>query len=411
MNLNEAVALRKELEALVVDSPEFKELERRRLGFCPFEALGMVNAEIRHSNFLASMMDPHRPHGLGTAVLREVLDGIVAEVGDVAGISRLQLHLLDLDDADIRREWSRIDLLVAFPKARLVVVFELKIGAGESEGQLSTYRTAVERNWPSTGKVRWRHQFLFLTRDGKKPTDKAWWPVTYNVIIDAISRVLERNAGGEPMARAMLEAYARMLRKHHMDDRELAELARSLWARHGQALDYLMRQRPDGLVSLGTVVVERQKAICELASLPTLHLEPEESTKTWVRFYIREWEALNEGATSTTWIGSGRMLIVELQFLPRGVKAVLILGPGPSELRERYFDLAKPGMARVQGKLPASLKTLDGVWLLSEDDVDEDPEAAIAKMVDNLKRFLAGPITTFDRLFQPVLASPSRAGA
>lgn len=405
MALTEAIALRKALEALVVDSPEFKELERRRLGYCPFEALGMVNAEIRHSNFLASMMDPYGPHGLGSSLLREVLDGIVAEVGEVAGVSRLKLHLLDLDDADIRREWSRIDLLVAFPKAKLVVVFELKIGAGESEGQLSTYRAAVERNWPSEGKGPWRHQFLFLTRDGKTPSDQAWSPVTYDIIIDAIRRVLVRSAGGEPMARAMLEAYAKMLRKHHMDDRELSELARSLWSRHGQALDYLMGQRPDGLVSLGPIVLERQKAIAELASLPTLHLEPEESTKVYIRFCIREWEGLSAGATHTSWISTGRMLIIELQFWSRGVKAVLILGPGPTDMRERYFELAKPGMSRASGKLSPSLKTLASAWVLSDEDIDEDPEAAITKMVDNLKSFLAGPISIFDRLFQPVLAT------
>lgn len=231
------VQIREQLEQLFVESQDFKEIERRRMGFCPFEALGMVHAEIRHSNFLASMMDPRGPHGLGSALLREVLDGVVAAIGDVEGLSRLHLHLLELNEADIRREWDRIDLLIAFPTAHLVFVFELKIAAEEGYDQLGRYRETVERRWPRSTRAPWQHLYLFLTRDGRQPTDGVWHAVTYDIIIDAIERTLERTAGGDPMARLMLKAYAKMLRKHHMDDQELAKLAHELWAKHKQALE------------------------------------------------------------------------------------------------------------------------------------------------------------------------------
>lgn len=39
------------LEQLFIANPEFEELEKEIDVFCPFEAIGMVRQEIRHSHF------------------------------------------------------------------------------------------------------------------------------------------------------------------------------------------------------------------------------------------------------------------------------------------------------------------------------------------------------------------------
>lgn len=397
--------LQRQLEQLFIESDDFKLLEKRRLGFCPFEAMGVVNAEIRHSNFLATMMDPFRPHGFGVRLLRETLDGVAAEIGADGGISRLKLHLLDLDDADIRREWKQIDLLVAFASVRLVVAFELKIGAAEGKDQLKRYREVIERQWPSTGDKPWTHVLLFLTRDGQSPSDDAWHAVTYDIIIDAIGRVLERYGGGEPDARSMLAAYAKMLRKHHMDDPELAELARALWQRHREALDYLMEQRPDGLVSLGPLALECIEAIAEGASVPGLHLKPEESTKSYVRFFVQEWEGLPDMKSGFGWLSSGRMLALELQFWSNQVRIAIILGPGPSDVRRRYFQATQPKITRGSGRLTDKWKRLASAQLLTEEDFEEGQDAAIAKLTSRLGQFLEETVSQFDEVLKPLIGN------
>lgn len=397
MTIKSSDNLRRQLEELFVESDDFKSLEKRRLGFCPFEAMGVVNAEIRHSNFLASMMDPYRPHGLGAKFLREVLDGVVAEVGAVGGISRLKLHLLDLDDADIRREWKRIDLLVAFASVRLIVAFELKIGAAESDGQLKRYRTAIEDAWPSTGDEPWTHLLLFLTRDGQKASDDGWHSVTYDIIIDAISRIMERSGGGEPEARSMLAAYARMMRKHHMDDQELAELARALWRRHREALEYLMEQRPDGFLSLGPIAVDRIEAIANGASGPGLHLVPEESTNWYVRFFVQEWEVLPKYISDSSWVSSGRLLLIELQFSRKKVNVALILGPGPQKIREQYLSAVQQNILHAIENQSKSWDTLDIVTILDGLEF-YDSNVAIEKLILNLKNFVQNSVSQFDKV-------------
>ena len=48
-----------------LNAKEFQEFERNRTGFNIFKALGVGDYEIRHSNMLAWLMDPHEKHNLG----------------------------------------------------------------------------------------------------------------------------------------------------------------------------------------------------------------------------------------------------------------------------------------------------------------------------------------------------------
>ena len=69
---NEEVSL-EDIEKLVLGdgAADFKKLENMVDVFCPFEAIGMVRQEIRHSNFLAYILDPNRPHEFGSSFLED----------------------------------------------------------------------------------------------------------------------------------------------------------------------------------------------------------------------------------------------------------------------------------------------------------------------------------------------------
>ena len=51
------------LERFVVDNDDLLQLEERIGRFNIFDALGVAHAEIRHSNFLAWLLDPAESHG------------------------------------------------------------------------------------------------------------------------------------------------------------------------------------------------------------------------------------------------------------------------------------------------------------------------------------------------------------
>ena len=49
----------------------FQQLSQKMQTLNIFEVLGITNAEIRHSNFLAWLLDPNGNHGMGDKFLRE----------------------------------------------------------------------------------------------------------------------------------------------------------------------------------------------------------------------------------------------------------------------------------------------------------------------------------------------------
>lgn len=57
-------AVEQALTKLFVGNADLVELESSFDQFCPFEAVGMADQEIRHSHFLSYITDPRRPHGL-----------------------------------------------------------------------------------------------------------------------------------------------------------------------------------------------------------------------------------------------------------------------------------------------------------------------------------------------------------
>src|SRR5690606_33322428 len=189
--------LRSALAYLIIEDGNFTALEKGLSAYCPFEAVGMVNAEIRHSSFLAHSIDPYRPHNFGAEFLRILLDTILAAIEDPP-ISRLELHLADFDDVDVRREWRHIDVLVILPGVNLIIALELKIGAREGREQLSRYSRSIEETWPEQDG--WRYLKLLLTRSSDLPTDESWHSIDYNLIVDAIKRFESSSVSGSPLA-------------------------------------------------------------------------------------------------------------------------------------------------------------------------------------------------------------------
>lgn len=392
--------LRTKLERLVIDDRDFAELQRQLGDFCPFEALGVVRNEIRHSNFLATMLDPNKSHGLGTSFLRRFLDGVVRKVGERTSLGRLRLHVADLEDADVRREWRNIDLLIALDSVRTVFAFELKIDAGEGMDQLDRYQQTVRAEWRDDSSASWRHVFLFLTRDEAKASRPEWIAMDYGVVVEAIDRTLATTTAGALGARAMLSSYAAMLRRKIMGDPTLEELARTLWKRHGDALKFLVENAPDELFGLADEFSGKGEYYAEKFSTERIKLIHDHSTKTYLRFAVSGWEALGDKFKNSTWTESGRFILIQLTMRRQGIIAQLILGPSQPEYkdtREVLYDMLNSASTRNRGYTPdwstfATAKLFDAAKL---------PEGAntndiIKNVAEEMKTFLDQKVAPFD---------------
>ncbi|PYP12755.1 MAG: hypothetical protein DMD54_17985, partial [Gemmatimonadetes bacterium] len=101
------------LEELVVDS-DLESLELLIGKFNIFDAVKIAQAEIRHSNFLAFILDPAQSHGHGQLFLNAFLmDLLRSAPTHLRPLSPIELDGTDLRGVEVRREWKRVDLLIA----------------------------------------------------------------------------------------------------------------------------------------------------------------------------------------------------------------------------------------------------------------------------------------------------------
>jgi hypothetical protein len=342
------------LEALFLANDDFQNIERELNVFCPFEAIGMVDQEIRHGRFMRYLFDPLRPHGFGSDCLRALMSAAAGAMSDVGTgpISPLDVHLMDLDSAIVpQAEYKAIDILVEIPAEKVVVAIELKIDASEHSGQLSRYRKIVEADWPILDG--WRHILLFLTKRGENPSEThgtSWSPLPLNDLVSEFESVYARG-GGATGARPLLAAYIAMLRRRHLTDERMEELARRLWAQHREALEYLADRRPDAASELFEMLLSDQSGLAKRLSELTGHsLLCEKSTKTYVRFAVESWDKIPGFLTGTGWPPSPRLMLYEIyRDTKGGVRCHFQLGPGDQQTRNFVFNALKSGGCAVGG--------------------------------------------------------------
>ncbi len=297
---------------------DFRKLESLVDVFCPFEAIGMVSQEIRHSNYLSYILDPNRPHGFGTTLLKGFLELVVKQLGgSAASLSKLDLHLMELSNVQVRREWQNIDLLIEIPAAQgkgLVVVIELKVNASESEDQLTRYHSIVLETYPSK---KWDHKFVFLTKRGNKPKKtkdlKSWQPMAMATLIDRLQDDAKL-AGFSGKSADLLGAYIEMMRRHHVGNAEIEDVAKQLWAKHREALDELMRLKPNILGDIIGSVADAEEHFAESVNKCIgSQIVKDTSTKRVRRFRVDAWGDIPLTTCGNgKWVKSKSLLLLEI---------------------------------------------------------------------------------------------------
>ena len=101
------------LDKFLVDNPELEELSSKLSIFNILGVLRIEQAEIRHSNVLAWLLDPQGSHGLGQAFIRRILSTILLEnESSEIKLTPAQVELMNLVDVEVFREWRNIDILI-----------------------------------------------------------------------------------------------------------------------------------------------------------------------------------------------------------------------------------------------------------------------------------------------------------
>ena len=181
-----------------------------------FNILSLEYYEIRHSNFLAWLLDSNESHACGS-LFSSVLLKILFPKSSINNV-----------DFSIYRERENVDLLLESPSE--VLVLENKIRAKDHENQLSGYRSHIQAKYPMHSK-----SFSYLTPKGEEPIDKDeakhWSMVSYEKLIDALKETINANRSSlDKRIQIYIDDYifsmqVRILRNHRVNEisRKLCE--------------------------------------------------------------------------------------------------------------------------------------------------------------------------------------------
>ncbi|HMN30082.1 MAG TPA: PD-(D/E)XK nuclease family protein [Caldilineaceae bacterium] len=381
----------------MIDNPDLDHLESLLAQFNLFEALGAVRQELRHSDFLAFLLNPQQSHGLGDAFVKRLLQRVIAAAEpSPAGLTRLELDLWDLSELEVRREWRNIDLLLLSETHRLAVVIENKIDSGEHSHQIQRYRQLLHQAYPG-----WRTIFVLLTPEGAIPSDSAYLSLDYAAIAELIDRLLQvhQSTLGQEIATLMAH-YAQMVRRHIVTESEIADLCRRIYRKHQRALDLIYEYRPDLQGQLYALLEEL---------IPThAGLILDGSTKSAIRFAPLAWDEHAVQHQGSGWTASHRLLLFEWRNVPNQLKLSLHLGPGPAAIREQIYAFAathKPPFSTAYKSAGPKWRTIYHRSVLVAANYEEASFADLeAKVRSEWKQFCNNDLPTLVETVQQCLA-------
>jgi DNA-directed RNA polymerase subunit F len=373
------------LELLVVDNHDLDELEALLGQFNVFEAIGAVRHELRHSDFLAFLLNPRQNHGLGDEFARRLLQKVLISAGDQPlPITPIDLDVWDLNELIVLREWQNIDILLLEETLKVSVIIENKIDSVEHSNQLARYFQAVAQHYRG-----WKILGVYLTKEGDIPSHRAYLPIDYTAVCEIIERITAKRAStlGDDV-RTLMTHYTQMLRRHIVSDSEIAELCRRIYRKHQKALDLILEHRPDQQAEIRVLL---ENIVQETPGLLLDHC-----SKGYVRFAAELWNNIPQLRLGSGWTSSGRMLLFEFENLTGVLTLRLHIGPGPDETRQTLFDMARTH----QPPLKAASKTLNQKWnsiyskpfLKPKDYDDADDEQLEKKIQKHWAEFVGGDL-------------------
>lgn len=229
-----------------------------------FDAVGMSTQEIKHSAFLAWLLNPEMPHGLKnkflTIFLKKLLyyeqdgadiDGYftnkqilssrgIFSIDDLHGlindnkISVLKERTLTLNGND-----GRIDIFIESESAKTLIVIENKIFTSTHDDQLKRYVAEFDN------RTDWKKIFVYLTPNGDLPYDdddkydERWCIFSYETVLDIV-RDVHVNVHNLKL-KSLMEDYITMVdNKILHNNPTIRALCKKIRHEHSEALEIIL---------------------------------------------------------------------------------------------------------------------------------------------------------------------------
>lgn len=236
------------MERLLFDDPDFIELQRQvqRQDKHIFRVICREFDELTFSRTLKYFLDPSEEHNLGSKLLRRFLNIVITsdeEYYRAKGISRLSVDLLNLDDANVYREYTlgelgRVDIFAELPN-ELALLVEAKLLSGEGDTQTTRYEA-----WVTQQKNRYKRIIcVFLTPKGVLPESSLFTSISFS----DLHTLLQSGDFGHTLNDHNRYIYNNLLRwieELKIMDPNLQGVCRSIYRKYKLELDLIFNNIP-----------------------------------------------------------------------------------------------------------------------------------------------------------------------
>lgn len=257
------------LENLRFELEQIKAIENVRANI--FDAVGMERQEVKHSAFIAWLLDPDKPHGLGNRFLAEFCKRLFNDESAVvternrkalaAGGIRSADDLTDfINDKKIEvfRERvlvdseSRIDIYIESKATKTAVVIENKVFTDNHDDQLYRYIEQLNTYSDNNRNLIERKIFVYLTPLGTPPDDRQQHSAAHDMyclfsyrtilsIIDKLARYCT-----EQRVLFLMEDYVAMVKKNILkEDEKVRAKCREIYRSYEKEIELLLRYNSD----------------------------------------------------------------------------------------------------------------------------------------------------------------------
>lgn len=152
-----------------------------------FNLLRISNDEVKHSSFLAWLLNAKENHRQGNIFFPEFLHACDIDIPHGV-LSRYHVW------TEFHRMESRIDILV-YRKAEFLIYIENKVGSVEVENQLAREFRDMRRLGSELGISQERQFAVFLTPDGRQPltgNPRCWWTLSYQKLRESFEPLMSQ---------------------------------------------------------------------------------------------------------------------------------------------------------------------------------------------------------------------------
>lgn len=320
--------MEKKLEAIIRDHDfEMIELSLREPNI--FRSLSIERMEIRHSNFIAYILDPRESHGLGDVIIRKLFRDIFSD-SKVVTKNIFDADELDLRNIEIRREWRNIDVLIILDQD--IVVIENKVDAVDHADQLKKYKEIAESAFPGKN-----IHYVYLTPTGNDPLDTAYGKIYINYSYDQLAEIIASilKLYGNRISQKIcfyLSDYLMTVKRELLMNDELNELAVKVYKAHKAAFDFIIENKPDPAAILNPYF---------LAAVQAAGFIEGSKNKGYVRFTTaklqKELPAIGQGWPNR------EIFLFEIEYFWNKSSAIFkaCIAPNDDPIKERLHDVVK----------------------------------------------------------------------